>query len=130
MKKTETNSEIDAMVKGFVNSMFLYNPKSDDVQLQVDDFTFKKGELNKIRAEVEKFYILAKQFLDKAVELDLFNNVWEQAGYDFYHTICRYGVGFWESEWEPFSQQLTEICRQFNSCHAEVYYNKINIYFI
>jgi len=51
-----------------------------------------------------------------------------QLGHDFWLTRNGHGAGFWEDEWQPYCNELTELAQSFGECYPYVdSFNHISI---
>lgn len=116
---------IDENFETFVNSFM----EAAAFSAEAENLEFTKKAQKLIRAKCEIFYHKASLILEKAAEYELFEDVYSQAGYDFYFTAAGDGVGFWETEWKPYSDQLYEIAEEFKTPNVSVWRKKLYIDF-
>jgi len=110
-----TESELRTFTAGYVAAMEFTNEETFP-------YYEHSPELDeKIKEDCTKFLDKSYRILQKCASYQLFTDVFDQAGMDFYFTRCGHGVGFWESEWylpngSPiFSNYFTKLSEQFGN---------------
>lgn len=115
-----TQKEFETFVTAYRQAMEFAN---DEI---FDEATESPELSEKILDDCKKFLDKAGRVIQRCEELGLFDDAFNQAGYDFYFTRNHDGVGFWESEWylsngsTIFSDFLTKSAQKFSEIYIYV----------
>lgn len=107
-----TEKEFETVINGFLEAA-LFAGYDENMKPLNEGFTiydFHIDSIVKANSILEKFVnAIVEKGINLETILDETGNDFQNFGIDIFFTITGQGSGFWDGDWEPYGDQLTEI---------------------